>query len=118
MINPKRLPYTLVRIKAKGGKKIHENYENKIVIPLYVYYDDFEINNALSTATGIHKIGGFYYCIVGLPSQFSSTIDNVFLGLVIYSMDQKDFGNAKCFRKVTDELTFFIKRGYYSKSKW
>ena len=101
--------YTSV-YQGERWKEISSKFDKKYVILLFIYYDDFEINNPLSSAAGIHKIGGLYYCVAGLPPQFASTIDNVFLGQFIYSADQKEF-NAKCFTKLIEELKFLAEEG-------
>lgn len=63
------------------------SYQNKTVIPLYLYYDDFEVCNPLSTAAGIHKIGGLYFSIAALPPEFASSVNNIFLAQLLYSSD-------------------------------
>lgn len=44
-------------------KNISKSLCEKTVIPLYLYYDDFEVNNPLSSSVGIHKIEGLYFSI-------------------------------------------------------
>lgn len=44
-------------------KNISKILTGKIFIPLYFYYDVFEINNPLSTSAGFLKIGGLYCSI-------------------------------------------------------
>ncbi|XP_044582966.1 uncharacterized protein LOC123263985 [Cotesia glomerata] len=86
-------------------------YENKIVIPLYLYYDDFEVCNPLSTAAGIYKIGGLYFSIAALPPEFSSSVDSIFLAQLLYTSDLKTFGNEKCFSNVIEQLTDLANTG-------
>ena len=49
--------------QGRKWKHISVNFSSKIVIPLFLYYDDFEINDALSPTAGLHKIDGLYYRI-------------------------------------------------------
>ena len=105
----KKIYYNL--FQGKRWNEILKAYGDKIVIPLYFYFDDFEINNSLSTAAGIHKIGGLYFSIAALPPRFSSTLDNIFLGQFIYTSDHKEFDNKKCFYILVQELKFLANEG-------
>lgn len=97
--------------QGKRWKEILINFINKIVIPLWLYYDDFEINNALLNTAGIYKIGGLYYSFAGLPPKYASIIENVFLAQFIFSKDLKYFKNKKCFRRIIEELKFLAETG-------
>lgn len=97
--------------QGKKWQYIMEQFTEKIVIPLYLYYDDFEVNNPLSPSAGLHKIGGLYYSIAALPPKFASTLQNVFLGQFIYTSHLKEFGNENCFRRVIDEFKFLAENG-------
>lgn len=92
-------------------KNVLTQYGSKIVFRLYLYYDDFEICNPLSTAAGVHKIGGLYVSIAGMPPEFASVVENVFLGQFIYSADQKQFKNENCFWKIIKELQYLSSVG-------
>lgn len=76
---------------------IRQYYDGQIVIPLFLYYDDFETGNPLGTAAGIYKVGALYGSIATLPPQYASSLENIFLIQLIYSSDKTHFGNAKCF---------------------
>lgn len=91
--------------QGKVGKNIMKSYENKIVTPLYLYYDDFEVCNPLSTAAGIYKIGGLYFSIAALSPEFSSSVSSIFLARLLYTSDLKTFGNEKCFSNIIEQLT-------------
>jgi len=92
-------------------KTIREYYGDQIVIPLFLYYDDFETGNPLGTAAGIHKVGALYGSIASLPPQYISSLENIFLIQFIYSFDRTHFGNAKCFNKVIEEIKFLSNTG-------
>lgn len=92
-------------------KNISGAFQEKIVIPLYLYYDDFEINNPLSTSAGIYKVGGLYCSIAALPPQFASTTTNVFLAQLIHNSDYKEFGAERCFAEIKDELNYLTQFG-------
>lgn len=92
-------------------KNISKHFVGKTVIPLYLYFDDFEINNPLSTSAGVHKVGGLYYSITGLPPKCSSAFDTVFLGQLIYNVDHKEFSNFNCFENIIEEVKFLGEQG-------
>lgn len=47
-------------------------YPNKMILPLFLFYNDFEINNPLGSHAGIHKLGGAYISIPALPISVTS----------------------------------------------
>ena len=102
--------YTSV-FSGERWRTISKYFGNKIVVPLFLYYDDFETSDPLSKAAGIYKIGGMYFSIGGLPPKYSSMLENVFLAQFIYTEDQKEFKNSKCFRKILEELNYLFLEG-------
>ncbi|XP_070527740.1 uncharacterized protein [Cardiocondyla obscurior] len=92
-------------------KIIKQFYGNKLVVPIFLYYDNFETGNPLGTAAGIHKVGALYGSIATLPPQYASMLDNIFLIEFIYSSDRTHFGNVKCFHKVIEEIKYLSNTG-------
>ncbi|CAH1106834.1 unnamed protein product [Psylliodes chrysocephalus] len=96
-----------------------ENWKNKIsnfkcsdiVLPLFLYYDDYEIGNPLGSHSGIHKIGAIYYSVACLPPSVQSRLDNIFIGMLFHSSDLKEFGEKIMFSKLVDELNTLSKKG-------
>ena len=68
-------------------------FENKIVLPLFLYFDDLEINNALGSHTGIQKLGVLYFAIACLPPDYSSSLENIFLSCMFHSLDRVQRGS-------------------------
>ena len=65
-------------LQSKLWHSIEQKYEN-VVLPLILYFDDFEINNPFGTHRGIHKLG-VVYCTIGcIPEEYSSQLENIFL---------------------------------------
>lgn len=85
--------------------------EGKLVLPLMLYHDDFEVCDPLSPTAGKHKIGGTYFSIGGLPPKFSSSLDSIFLAQFILTRDHKKFKNPNCFRKLIAELKQLFTEG-------
>ena len=52
-------------------------YSNKIIIPSFVYSDDYENTNPLGNHKGISKCGAVYYSVV-LPPELQSRVENHF----------------------------------------
>ena len=92
-------------------RAISSNFKGKIVIALYLYYDDFEINDPLSTAANIYKIGGLYFSIAGLPLKFASMLENVFLAQFNFTSDLKTFKNEQSFHSVIEKLKYLFNEG-------
>lgn len=78
-------------------------YPNKILLPYFIYIDDFEINNPLGSHSSKHSICNTYYSFPCLPVD-ESKLENIFHGAVIKSTDVKTFGNEKCFQSLIQEL--------------
>lgn len=63
---------------------------NKFLLPLLLYYDDFEVNDPLGSHAGNQKLGAVYISIPCLPSEIVSSLENIFLAL-IFKTDDKVF---------------------------
>lgn len=46
--------------------------KNRIILPLYIFFDDFETGNPLGTHAGVHKLGAMYFTLGGIPPKYSS----------------------------------------------
>lgn len=55
-------------------KNIENIYTNKIVIPYFLYFDDYKINNPLGSHAGEHKLCGGYYSCPTIPGHFNSQL--------------------------------------------
>ena len=52
-----------------------------------------------------------YFSFGGLPPKYSSMLENIFLAQFIYTEDQKEFKNSKCFRKILEEIKYLFSEG-------
>ncbi|CAI6369459.1 unnamed protein product [Macrosiphum euphorbiae] len=48
--------------------------QNKIILPLFLYFDDFEVNNPLGSHAGCQKLGAVYVSLSCLPPELSSSL--------------------------------------------
>lgn len=87
------------------------NNAHRIVIPLFMYFDDYETGNVLGSHSGIHKLGAVYFSIPCLPPWRSSVLSNIFLSLLFHSTDRTAFGNNVIFKPVIDEINFLSETG-------
>lgn len=78
--------------------------KEKFVLPLTVYFDDFEVCNPLGSHTGIYKLGAIYYVISSVPSEFASKLENIFVALLFHSTERNQFGNEIVFTKFLNSL--------------
>ena len=62
---------------------------NDIVFPLYLFYDDLEVGNALGSHAGKQKFGVLYTSIACLPPRIASRLSSIFLTLLVNSQDKK-----------------------------
>ncbi|EZA59657.1 hypothetical protein X777_16728 [Ooceraea biroi] len=66
-------------LQCEIWRYLKDQFSEKIVLPLLLYFDDFEINNPLGSHSGINKIGVVYYTIPSIPNDYSSLLENIFL---------------------------------------
>ncbi|XP_071632320.1 uncharacterized protein [Temnothorax longispinosus] len=86
-------------------KSLTSKYDkNKIILPLYIYFDDFETGNPLGTHASVHKLGAMYFTLGGIPLKYSSKLENIFLWGLFHSSDRVTFGNNIVFRPFINEL--------------
>lgn len=51
-------------------------------MPLFMFFDDYNSGNVLGSHSGIHKLGAVYVSTPCLPPYHSTTLSNIFLGLI------------------------------------
>lgn len=92
-------------IQGELWKRMKTNYEGKRVIPLFLYIDDFEVNNPLSAHAGCsRKMCGIYMNMPLLPLKFLGKVDNIFIVQIFQSLNRKIYGNKMVFRKIIEDL--------------
>lgn len=89
----------------------NSNISNKLVFPLFLYFDDFEVNNPLGTHAGSQKLGAIYVSLACLPPELSSSLDQIFLVSLFKTNDKKYFGNSVIFKDLISELNYLENTG-------
>lgn len=74
-----------------------KHYKEENILPLTIYYDDFESGNPLGSHAGNQKIGVVYATISTIPPKFSSRLENIILAHIFYTADKTMFGNEAIF---------------------
>jgi hypothetical protein len=87
------------------------NFESKLVIPMYIYFDEYETGNPLGAHAGMQKLGAVYYSIPCIPPLYQGKLDYIFLALLFYSIDLQHYGNSVIFSKLLNELILLENEG-------
>lgn len=87
------------------------HFVGKIVLPVFLYFDDYEVNNPLGSHKGISKCGALYLSIPCLPPTLASKLEKIFLFVLFNTLDREVFKNPIIFSKVIDELEFLESKG-------
>jgi len=72
--------------------KLSSNFQNKIVIQIFLYLDGFEINNPLGSHAIVDNICGVYYTFPTIPQQLLSKSDFIFVAAYFKTTLGKKFG--------------------------
>lgn len=89
-----------------------------IILPLIIYYDDFEIGNPLGSHAGVHKLGGVYVSLPALPPHLFSLLNNILLLAICHSADKTKYGNKAVFEPVIEELNYLQNTGISIEEKF
>ncbi|XP_051172350.1 uncharacterized protein LOC127288755 [Leptopilina boulardi] len=90
-------------VQGKIWQDKMKNFGDKTVLPLFLYFDDFEPDNALGSHASDHKLGAVYFSIACFPTECISILENMFLNLLFLSED-KVFGNDIIFLRTIMDL--------------
>jgi len=88
-----------------------QKLEGKTVLPLFMYFDDFENGNVLGSHSGVHKLGAVYVSVQCIPLHRTSVLSNIFLALLFHSSDRVEFGNNVIFNPLINKLNFLQETG-------
>lgn len=92
-------------------EKSKEFDSDKFVVPLFMFYDDIEVGNALGSDSGANKLGAVYFTIPSFPSHIMSNLSNIIVKTLFYSKDRAQHGNPPVFSRVVNELNNLRKNG-------
>lgn len=96
-------------------KKISLIKPNKdtLLLPLFVFSDDYECNNCLGSHAGKSgKVCGVYIMIPCLPESLQSKLSQIFVAMQFLSKDRKiSNGNTRIFAPLIDMLNVLQEKG-------
>jgi hypothetical protein len=98
-------------------KKTELMGSHKLVLPLFLYTDEFETGNVLGSCAGVHKLTGFYTSIACTPPWRASTLESIFLFALFHASDRTKFGNDVFYQPIVDELNFLSETGIFLDTK-
>lgn len=98
-------------VQGECWKERQKSFDDRIVVPLVVYQDDFETNNPLGSHRGVGKVGGVYIVIPCLPPHLISKIENIFVLLLYKSSDQHLVSLENIYASALKELHFLETEG-------
>ncbi|CAH1114912.1 unnamed protein product [Psylliodes chrysocephalus] len=87
-----------------------KTFKDKIVLPYFLYLDDFEINNPLGSHATSHSMTAIYYSFP-LFKKSNSKLNDIFLAGIFKASDVKTFGNNKCLEDLINELNGLQREG-------
>jgi hypothetical protein len=93
----------------QNGMKM--NVENTILMPIFLYYDDYESKNPLGSHKGSHKLGGIYLSIPSFPPELESKIGNIFLAGIFHTILKNHVGYAELFSWLVEALNLLNSNG-------
>lgn len=76
------------------------------ILPLYFYFDEYEVGNALGSHKGIHKLGAVYVKLACIPPALSSSLENILMFSLFHASDKKEFTNKSVFFHNIKELDY------------
>lgn len=96
-------PLTNVVQGEMWKKKVASHFQGKIIISLFLFFDDMDPDNITGSHAGDHKLGALYYTIACLPQEYMSKLENIFLAYLFLS-NIKIHGNENLFWQVIQDL--------------
>ena len=98
-------------VQGTFWKERMSTFEDKTVVPVIMYFDDYANNNPLGSHKGLSKSGAVYINIPALPARYQAKIENIFVFLLFNTIDRKVFTNSMIFTKAAEALNFLNERG-------
>lgn len=89
----------------------------KLIIPLFLYTDEFEINDPLSSHNKRHSICGLYYFFPTLPEHHLGKLCNIFIAGAIKKVDIAEHGIDAFMTHVVEEFKEIEENGLNIRTK-
>lgn len=101
-------------VNGESWKEKMKTFPNdRIVLPLFLYMDEAQINNPIGTHTHKGKQNFGYYSLPLVPNEYQSRLDNIFVASLNPGSDCKEHGNERCFNSLIETLTKLSDEGIF-----
>lgn len=87
----------------RDWKKFVDFSENRITLPLLIYFDEFVVGACLGANVVSTQFGAVYTMLLCLPS-LTSKLSSILFSSIRKAKHLSDFGNTKVFSYLVDEL--------------
>lgn len=92
-------------------KAIKPMYGEQLVIPLFLYSDEAELNDAIGAHSGTHKVCGLYYSLPTIPSHYLSRLSCIFIAGFVKATDIAERGPSTALKDLVNILIELEKDG-------
>lgn len=72
-------------------KRIVRKNSGKMLVALWIFNDDFQVDDVCGSKSGINGVSAFYYEFPGLPAHLISKIKYIFVAMLCFSKHLKEF---------------------------
>lgn len=99
-------------INGKLWKAKLQAYDpNDHVIPIHIYFDAAQINNALGSHWKLGNEMFVYYSVAGVPPEYSSRLENIFVASLHPEHYNKKYGNERLYNNLVEDLNKLADEG-------
>lgn len=85
--------------------------QDGIVLPIFLYEDDFESGNPLGSHATVYKMAAMYISLPCLPPKFRSKLSNIFLCQIAHTSDVNEYTDEQVYRNVIEQLNALATTG-------
>ncbi|XP_055605921.1 uncharacterized protein LOC129754079 isoform X1 [Uranotaenia lowii] len=89
-------------VNGSTWKNVRSKYAKDLILPIWLYADEFEINDSQSSHIIRHTTCGIYYNIPTIPDAFRSRLNTIFVAGLIKKTDIRNAGVNKLFSPLID----------------
>lgn len=98
--------------------KFSQKSADFILLPFYIFVDEFESGNPLSGKAGKNKFAAVYAALACLPEKIASKLDSILFSTLIpvpekKKLDEDDGSNEKIFKVLINEINELRRKGIF-----
>lgn len=92
-------------------RKIKQKYASDITIPVWIYADEFEINDSQSSHNNRHSVCGIYFNFPSIPAEYAAKLNNILVAGMLKKVDIKDVGINKLIEALVEKFVEIENKG-------